>query len=444
MWSSNIRFSDVESGAQLVLHALLCDATDGERCSDPLCTPEIAALKHALHCLEDHCHTCRISSFGGACAMCDQWMSLMRTREQHRRRRQRVQPALPVSATVLPASWALTLTVADVKKMTVHELKRALTDRGLGVSGQKASLIARLLEAIGSGPTVPPLAVEQREATAALPAASRPLPTDAAAPEAEAWPAEAEAWPAWLTATDDEVLKELMSVFEDEEAQRFHPRPVETSKHEPAAKRHRCTTLGTAAPQAVSQPCRPKATVPMPSLRESAPAPPCSTDGTPRHGHLAVGLERKRQDATDVTAVLCKLPPALFNHSEAMLEYRAAYRTYRMGAARGAAGEVPSIETNGSSKETTGCSRVSADVRGRERSNAPACLVQAVRLLPDFSKLVPTEYRKRYGMWRLGGWAGAKGESAAAVASKDELPRHVWVREVSSIVDVSWVQQVLA
>ena len=62
---------------------------------------------------------------------------------------------------------------------------------------------------------------------------------------------------------------------------------------------------------------------------------------------------------------------------------------------------------------------ISADARARSASaNAPAAeaaapaaaMAMRVRALPDFSHLLPADYRKGYGQWRSGNARGAKGE----------------------------------
>jgi len=149
---------------------------------------------------------------------------------------------------------------------------------------------------------------------------------------------------------------------------------------------------------------------------------------------------------------LCKLPPALFNPSDAMTEYRAAYRTYRMGAARGATGEVPkpsasdvgAVPQKPPSQDAGGSSSVGGGGEKGGHTKALGRLAEAVRLMPDFSTILPSDYRRRYGAWRSGSSAGASGETGAAAAAI-EVPRTTWVEEVSSIADAStWAQQVLA
>merc|ERR1740138_735369 len=130
-----------------------------------------------------------------------------------------------------------------------------------------------------------------------------------------------------------------------------------------------------------------------------------------------------------------------------------------MGAACGAAGGMPAGEgchggvpagemppASGEERPSTdGASRLRQRCRaqGAGRSAALARLAQAVRLLPDFAKLLPSDYRQHYGAWRAGSAVGAKGETgAAAAASTEKLPRQAWVQEISSIANVSWTQRV--
>ena len=294
--------------------------------------------------------------------------------------------------------------------------------------------------------------------TWALPAPSNSRPPAPARPPA-ALDAEAEEWPAWLAAADDDMLDALASLV-DEEIERQDPPqplpavaslpnaapPIEGPRAKHATKRRKRTPPDTAMPAAPPPPVAPVVAPPPPSKAagsvpsepepSAAPPPPCAPVSQ------SVSLED----------VLHKLPPALFNRSDAMTEYRAAYRTYRMGAARGAAGELPcevpkpSAIDPGSASETGAPSQGAArrsPVEGGGRTRALHRLAEAVRLLPDFSQLLPADYRQRYGAWRSGSAVGAIGETGAAAATI-EVPRHAWVDEVSSIADDSWTKRVLA
>merc|ERR1712046_273339 len=98
-----------------------------------------------------------------------------------------------------------------------------------------------------------------------------------------------------------------------------------------------------------------------------------------------------------------------------------------MGAAKGAVGEAPAMRIFGES----------AEMRAMPHSKAQACLAKAVRLLPDFSKLLPADYREKYAAWRSGGSQGAKGEPCdAATCIELHLPR--FAKEVSLLVGLSW------
>ena len=309
-----------------------------------------------------------------------------------------------------------------------------------------------------------------------------PAPPQAVPPPAPPQAQVEEEWPSWLAAADDGMLDALASVIDEEishaqpepatHAQNVAPPPVSSdalpshvslAPDEPATKRRKC---GPAVPPAFQ--AEPAASAPSPPEPPAAPAPalpapPATAASAAAAASVGPGSSSIKGQQLDTAAVLQTLPPALFSRSQALEEYRAAYRSYRMGAARGAAGEEPAhdaprgsgggpsggpsggptCEERPSTAAASTQPRASGDAQRAGRSAALARLAQAVRLLPDFSALLPSDYRQRYGAWRAGSAVGAKGETgAAAAAATGELPRQAWVQEVSSIADESWTQQI--
>lgn len=48
-------------------------------------------------------------------------------------------------------------------------------------------------------------------------------------------------------------------------------------------------------------------------------------------------------------------------------------------------------------------------------------MAKAVQAMPDFSHLLPPDYRKDYAAWRAGREKGAKGELAEAISRMEEM-----------------------
>ena len=381
------RFADVQSGAQLVVHALLCEAADGACCGDPLCTPRVAAMKLAFRDLEAHVHACSVIANGGVCAMCAQWKSLLRTKERHRSNRQCVQRA-PTACrqpgAELTSAWA-------------------------------------------------------------LPAASPP-PAALEAP--------AEEWPAWLG--EDQVLDALATLLDEE----ISPAQSDGSSGEP--------TLGC---RRASQPVPPEAPLPhcthtqkrrrttgAPSLPEApaaaavatvGPAAAAATVEAVAPAAAAAAAAATVEPATSnhgqqlPAAVPGKLPPALFNQSEAMTEFRAAYRAYRMGAARGVAGEQPEDEAPSakgggagaiasssgepSSADAASGSRARGHAPGGGSSSSSAALsrlAEAVRLLPDVSLLLLPNFLPPTSYFELTGTGTPAARLFGAAASSSRTTPH--------------------
>ena len=292
----SVRFANLESGAKLVVHALLCETAAGTSCGHPLCGQDVAALKLQFHDLCMHACTCNSKDAQGHCAKCAQWRSLERTRERYRPIGNLGAPSAPVPTHELPSVAALPTSSAP----TAIDLDK---------------------------PKEFPLVVSE---------------------------AETDEWPDWLLDVGDDLFDVTPSGMEevtedtDEKIERQHAGSARSTKRR---------THGT-------------------STAEASPA-----DRNKRAKSNALPDEQHVRRSV----LIEKLPPSIFDSSPALLEYRAAYRKFRMGAARGSAGEAPTPEGGehgaSSSQEvgsgTTLARRPTTDglPRGPGCSNALSCQI---------------------------------------------------------------------
>ena len=393
----NVRFSDVQSGAKLLIHALLCESPGS--CGNPICNQDVTNLKGMLQQLEVHVRSCDRSN----CPTCKRWMGMQRTKEGYRRRL--IQTTRKSS--VLPMASAVPMNAAQAMASTVPVVSIVPMPSAVSIA-PPAPPIA-MMAAAPTPPVPAPMAMQGGRRASATAAAGASVGASAGSSAGAAPPREsAEEWPAWLVKAGDDELEALPQLIDEEIARQQRRSQPPTAA--PPPRQPRNPSQASQRPKKQKRAASSSAAVDEPSAAGAGavPAPPAID--------ASVVVDASVVDATDAPALLkSDLPPALFNASSEMEAYRASYRSYRLGSAAGAVGEAPDATHVATS------SSAAPPLPSPSAENIHPSWRQAVAAMPDFSHLLPTDYRAGYGNWRSGRATGAKGEFSDAVARMELL-----------------------